>query len=59
MRKMYEEQMRVAQAEWLKLHQSKAIIIIKNIKIIITIAKYIKQHKSKAIHKVKICSASA
>ena len=28
LRKMYEEQMRVAQEEWLKLHQSKVSIAI-------------------------------
>ena len=39
LRKMYEEQMRVAQEEWLKLHQSKVSIAIMMMMTITTTAK--------------------
>ena len=44
LRKMYEEQMRVAQEEWLKLHQSKVSIAIMIMVKITTTPKAVTDH---------------
>ena len=44
LRKMYEEQMRVAQEEWLKLHQSKVSIAIMTMTKITTTLKEVTDH---------------
>ena len=44
LRKMYEEQMRVAQEEWLKLHQSKVSIAIMTMMKITTTPKAVTDH---------------
>ena len=44
LRKMYEEQMRVAQEEWLKLHQSKVSLGIMTMTKITTTLKEVTDH---------------
>ena len=44
LRKMYEEQMKVAQEEWLKLHQSKVSLAIMTMMKITTTPKEVTDH---------------